>query len=58
MRLRKTCLVSGLSQSQRRLQEVLLGLLRMRCMPLQCHLVRSHEQVEWKEPVSAQGSCK
>lgn len=58
MRLRKTCLVSGLSQSQCRLQEVLLGLLRMRCMPLQGYLVRSYEQVEEKESASAQGSCK
>ena len=46
MRLRKTCLVSGLSQSQRRLQEVLLGLVSMRCTPLQGSLVWSYEQVE------------
>ena len=58
MRLRKTCLVSGLLQSQHRLQNIVLSLVCMYCMPLQFYLVWTYEHVEKKESVTAQGSCK
>ena len=56
VRLRKTCLASGLSQSQHRLQNFTLSLVCMQCMPLQFHLVWTYENVEEKESVTAQGS--
>jgi hypothetical protein len=58
VRLRKTCLVSGLSLSPHRLQNILLSLVCLQCMPLHSYLVWSYEHVEEKESVHAQGSCK
>ena len=58
MRLRKTCFVSEMLQSQHRLQNILPSLVCMHCMPLQIYPVWSYEHVEERESVNAQGSCK